>query len=156
MKTHGLSPERLRVCAWHEAGHAVAFTAHGITVGRVRVGGGFFRDGDGDTQVNDNTLERRLTVEQNMLCTAAGTAAEMLLYDQLGHTAGRAQRLAATNCGSDMDYLHRFAERTTYTIADAERDARAHLINHWTHLQAVIDDLIRRGRISGRDVARHA
>ncbi|ASR39864.1 hypothetical protein BAY61_31760 (plasmid) [Prauserella marina] len=146
--------ERIRVCSFHEAGHTVAFLEHGVALKHVTITvPGFFSDGSGYTLPKTG----QIPYEADMICTIAGTVAEQMLYDEWGHSTGKAKRLAAPGVrgtGGDLEIIMEIQQYTTYTLADAEKAARTLLMNNWQRVQRTAEEIARYGKVPGHRLAR--
>ncbi len=149
-----INPERLT--AYHEAGHALASELYGQVLTRVEILGD--REHSGTTEARrfpvdpDEGGTSRASVEaiENRLrCVLAGTVAEMMVSEREGWNES----------SEDLELAVRLAMKLVDDCEDVLpllEDLRADLENvlreHWTAVESLADELVRRKSLSGAEV----
>jgi len=143
-----------KTVAYHEAGHAVVACRLGIAIARVttRVAGGAFFGGGwlaGHTQL-DPVAEQRAAFQDRVWVALAGAAAQARV-DPSSVREGCATRDYAL-ARKFYAELYRMPYCTDKELAGDERRARELVAKHWPSVEAVAQELLKRGSLNGRQV----
>ncbi len=134
------------ILAHHEAAHAVAAIAAGISVDNVQMGSPLFGSLRGHVTVQDHSVDSgELAV---VLC--AGRAAEEHWCARMGILPNH------RNWEGDERDLERVLSRHRMTTEHALRMARALVIGRWGNVEGVAEYLLAKRKITGKQAARAA
>jgi hypothetical protein len=143
-------------CAFHEAGHAVAFAAGDIEMeiarllhkrhdpatveGYVLVGDRALRDADPDSLV---------------VGVLAGLYAQAVWYHRNGFSKADAIRNAEDGARhGDLRIARRYLKRSNYTVSQARDASRRLVLQRWGAITRVAAGLMARGELANREIHR--
>jgi ATP-dependent Zn protease len=149
-----ISPERLT--AYHEAGHALASELYGQVLTRVEIIGDSEHSGSTEslrfaTDPDEGVGERASleAIENRLRCVLAGTVAEAMVskresWDETSEDLEAAVRLAMKLVDDCEDVLP--------LLEDVRADLEKILREHWTAVERLAEELVKRKSLSGAEV----
>lgn len=146
-------------CAFHEAGHAVAFASYDIRMEVARLL---------HKRKNPNSVEGYVSIDDGDILAAdpdglvvgilAGLAAQAVWYHRIGgfdrSTARRHAEDGARD--GDLQVVRRYMKNSRMSFGQARNESRRLVLNRWAAITRVGNALKARGELSNRDIYRFA
>jgi hypothetical protein len=145
-------------CAYHEAGHAVAFAASDIEMKIARL---LHKRRDpatveGYVLVGDRAL-RDADPNDLVVCTLAGLYAQAVWYHRNGFDRAAAVKHAEDGArDGDLRLFRRYLKNSSFTASQAREASRRLVLQRWPEITRVATALSARGELTNREIHRHA